>query len=72
MGYQDRDYYRDGQATDAWGTSVVVKLIALNCLLFLANLFFGGRENVITGALQLQQAIDLYDRMIDVGAEVTA
>jgi membrane associated rhomboid family serine protease len=54
MGYQDRDYYRDGQATDAWGTSVVVKLIALNCLLFLANLFFGGRENVITGALQLQ------------------
>lgn len=54
MGYQDRDYYRDGQATDAWGTSVVVKLIALNCLIFLANLFFGGREEFINRALQLQ------------------
>jgi membrane associated rhomboid family serine protease len=53
MGYQDRDYYRDGPATDAWGASVVVKLIALNCLIFLANLFFGGRGNAITGALQL-------------------
>jgi membrane associated rhomboid family serine protease len=54
MGYQDRDYYRDGPATDAWGASVVVKLIALNCLIFLANLFFGGQGNIVTEALQLE------------------
>jgi membrane associated rhomboid family serine protease len=56
MGYQDRDYYRDGPAADTWGASVVVKLIALNCLIFLANLFFGGGQdqNLVTTALELK------------------
>src|SRR5687767_10098165 len=37
MGYQDRDYYREGTQTQ-FVTSVVVKLIILNCLVFLADL----------------------------------
>jgi membrane associated rhomboid family serine protease len=50
MGYQDRDYYREGTQTQ-FVTSVVVKLIILNCLIFLADLFFGGPQHSINKLL---------------------
>lgn len=42
MGYQDRDYYREGSQTQ-FVTSVVVKLIILNGIVFLADTFFGDK-----------------------------
>jgi membrane associated rhomboid family serine protease len=55
MGFQDREYYREPSAP---GTvvmqSVVVKLIVINVVLFLANMFFGGNNNQITDFLSLQ------------------
>ncbi|HEX5106032.1 MAG TPA: rhomboid family intramembrane serine protease [Pirellulaceae bacterium] len=53
MGYQDRDYYREGSAQTQFVTSVVVKLIILNALVFLADVFFGGQEHEITRTLAL-------------------
>ena len=54
MGFQDRDYYREEpQATGV--QSMVIKLIIINAVLFLADMFFGsGREHKITSALMLQ------------------
>lgn len=53
MGFQDRDYYRDDER-GSYVTSVTVKLIIVNCVLFLANLFFGGPENRIVTVLELR------------------
>lgn len=55
MGYQDRDYIReDGEGTSLWSTlSVTAKLIILNVVLYLANLFFSEESNAITAALWL-------------------
>jgi len=56
MGFQDRDYYRDGQTPASRAAqSVVVRLILLNGTLWLANLFFGGDHNAITRALALDK-----------------
>lgn len=41
MGFQDRDYYRDGSQS-VYVTSMVVKLIIINGIVFLAELLFGG------------------------------
>jgi rhomboid family protein len=43
MGYQDRDYYREGSQS-AYVTSVVIKLIIINAVVFLADVFFGGKD----------------------------
>src|SRR5690242_357581 len=40
MGFHDRDYYREGSQS-AYVTSVVIKLIILNIIVFLAELFLG-------------------------------
>ena len=40
MGYQDRDYYRSDQRPSTYITSVVIKLIIINAVVFLADLFF--------------------------------
>jgi len=55
MGYQDRDYIReDGEGTSLWSNlSVTAKLIILNVILYLANLFFSESDNAITRALWL-------------------
>jgi len=55
MGYQDRDYYREGAQTQ-FVTSVVVKLIIINALVFLADVFFGGASHKITETLALNAA----------------
>jgi membrane associated rhomboid family serine protease len=55
MGYQDRDYYREGSQTQ-FVTSVVVKLIIVNCLVFFADVFFGGQGHSITDTLALDSA----------------
>ncbi|MEX2175496.1 MAG: rhomboid family intramembrane serine protease [Pirellulaceae bacterium] len=54
MGYQERDYYRGADAGSSYTSSVAVKLIVLNCIVFLANLFFGGPNNTLTAALTLR------------------
>jgi membrane associated rhomboid family serine protease len=41
MGFQDRDYYREGSQA-IYVTSVVIKLIILNGIVFLIELLFGG------------------------------
>ncbi|HMC11396.1 MAG TPA: rhomboid family intramembrane serine protease [Pirellulaceae bacterium] len=41
MGFQDRDYYREGSQS-IYVTSMVVKLIIINGIVFLAELLFGG------------------------------
>jgi membrane associated rhomboid family serine protease len=41
MGFQDRDYYREGSQS-IYVTSMVVKLIIINGIMFLAELLFGG------------------------------
>ena len=53
MGYQDRDYIRDdSQGTNLWSTlSVTAKLIVLNVVLYLVNLFFGGDRTAGQGAI---------------------
>ena len=55
MGYQDRDYIRDdGAGTSLWSTlSVTAKLIILNVVLYLANLFFSEGNQTITRLLWL-------------------
>jgi membrane associated rhomboid family serine protease len=55
MGYQDRDYIRDGEGgASVWSTlSVTAKLIILNVVLFLANTFFGGDSGRVNDALAL-------------------
>jgi membrane associated rhomboid family serine protease len=59
MGYQDRDYIRDDRGgASVWSTmSVTAKLIALNVVLYLVNLFFGGErgagQGLVTDALSL-------------------
>ena len=55
MGYQDRDYYREGSQSQ-FVTSVVVKLIILNAIVFLADVFFGGANHQIRDALSLDAA----------------
>jgi membrane associated rhomboid family serine protease len=55
MGYQDRDYYREGSQSQ-FVTSVVVKLIIINALVFLADVFFGGPDHKITETLWLDAA----------------
>ncbi|MDX1944926.1 MAG: rhomboid family intramembrane serine protease [Pirellulaceae bacterium] len=52
MGYQDREYYRDERPPGAVAVSLTVKLIVVNCLLFLANLFVA--NNGITAVLSLR------------------
>lgn len=56
MGYQDRDYYRDG-SQGTFVTSMVVKLIIINALVFLANVFFSQPKDAIT----LTLALDAYN-----------
>jgi len=53
MGFQERDYYRAGEQTAGLAGSVVVKLIVINCLVFLADLFFGQQQHAVVGALEL-------------------
>jgi membrane associated rhomboid family serine protease len=53
MGYEDRDYYREG-SPGTFVTSMVVKLIIINGLVFLANLLFGGPEHSLTDSLALR------------------
>lgn len=50
MGFQDRDYFRD-EAPPAFITSVVIKLIILNGIIFLADALFGGRDDTVTKLL---------------------
>ena len=53
MGYQDRDYYRSDQRQNAYIQSMVIKLIIINGVVFLADLFFtpGNRELMETLAV---------------------
>ena len=44
MGYQERDYYRE-QSDSSYITSMVVKLIIINVVVFLADMFFGGEDH---------------------------
>jgi membrane associated rhomboid family serine protease len=53
MGLENRDYYREREPVARLGGSVVVQLIVLNCIVFLANLFFGGDQQRIVRALEL-------------------
>jgi membrane associated rhomboid family serine protease len=43
MGFQDRDYYREGSQS-VYVTSMVVKLIIINAVVFLAEILFGENE----------------------------
>src|SRR5262245_5750282 len=54
MGYQDRDYYRDG-SQGQFVTSVVVKLIIINSIVFLADVFFGGERHTINSLLAVHE-----------------
>jgi membrane associated rhomboid family serine protease len=59
MALQDRDYYRGGEVANPLAGSVVVKVIVLNVVVFLANLFFGqssdpDRDHWIMKLLSLQ------------------
>ncbi len=60
MGLENRDYYREGQPAAGMGGSVVVQLIVVNCVVFLANLFFGGPENRVAKALWLTPEVLLH------------
>jgi membrane associated rhomboid family serine protease len=53
MGFQDRDYYRD-QSAPAGVQSWAIRLVIINVILFLADLFFGGPDHKITQLLMLQ------------------
>src|SRR5688572_1898303 len=53
MGYQERDYYRE-QSEPSYVTSMVVKLIIINVVVFLADMFFGGGNHWLTKSLALQ------------------
>jgi membrane associated rhomboid family serine protease len=53
MGFQERDYYKDDERT-SYVTSLTVKLIIVNCVVFLANLLFGGREDVVSSFLAMR------------------
>jgi hypothetical protein len=53
MGFEDRDYYREARPPAELAGSVVVRLIIINCVVFLANLFFGGQQNTVLRALDL-------------------
>jgi membrane associated rhomboid family serine protease len=53
MGYQDRDYYREPSETN-YVTSMVVKLIIINVVVFLADMFFSGQDHGLTKALVLR------------------
>jgi len=53
MGFEDRDYYREARQPAELGGSVVVRLIIINCVVFLANLFFGGARSTVVDALAL-------------------
>src|SRR6266436_6466742 len=44
MGFHDRDYYREGSQSP-YVTSMVIKLIILNGIVFLAELFVGGDQH---------------------------
>jgi membrane associated rhomboid family serine protease len=53
MGFHDRDYYREGSQS-TYVTSIVVKLIILNGIVFLAELLFGRNSlgrNIVAEAL---------------------
>lgn len=52
MGYQDRDYYREPSEAN-YITSMVVKLIIINVVVFLADMFFGGSNHQLMAALAL-------------------
>ena len=52
MGYQERDYYRE-QSESSYMSSMVVKLIIINVVVFLADMFFGGQSHRLTEALLL-------------------
>lgn len=56
MGYQDREYYRDGEGGPSGidASTMVFKLIIVNVLVYLANLLFGGPDSLITNNLKLQ------------------
>jgi rhomboid family protein len=43
MGFHDRDYYREGSQS-AYVTSMVIKLIIINGIVFFGELMFGGKE----------------------------
>lgn len=46
MGYQERDYYRGDTPGNGYISSVVVKLIIINAVVFLADLFFSVDHNI--------------------------
>src|SRR5262245_54584166 len=55
MGFQDRDYYREGSQS-AYVSSMVVKLIIINALVFFAEMLAGGwdpitKKNVVSDLL---------------------
>jgi len=52
MGYQDRDYYRE-PSEGTYVTSMVVKLIIINVVVFLADMFFWGSNHRLMAALAL-------------------
>jgi membrane associated rhomboid family serine protease len=53
MGYQERDYYRE-QSESSYMSSMVVKLIIINVVVFLADMFFGGSDHRLMAALRLR------------------
>src|SRR4029434_4392464 len=53
MGFEDRDYYREARQPAELSGSVVVRLIVINCVVLLANLFFGGPRGTVVDALAL-------------------
>jgi membrane associated rhomboid family serine protease len=57
MGYQERDYYREGTGEEGFQIkSWTVRLILINCAVFLANLLTStsGNKNWLTDVLSLQ------------------
>ena len=51
MALQDRDYYRGAEVANPLAGSVVVKLIVLNVVVFLVDLFFFNRDHELTKTL---------------------
>jgi membrane associated rhomboid family serine protease len=53
MGIHDREYYREGDGPGVFlgGQTMVMKLVIVNLVVFLANLFFGGQHDGVTDAL---------------------
>src|SRR5438067_11761430 len=70
MGFQDREYYRESSSQSIYVTSMVIKLIIINAIVFLAEIlffkdlagnslvsFFGAHANTIVRPLYWWQLI---------------